>query len=107
MLLIKLPMKLLLSYYKYRILQIVRGRKLSWLQNQTLIRWKYTWLNGSLAWQVLLHRLFHWKSFVALIDPRKQQNFSTPNNFQYTVYICSIVLLYIANRSRWGMVLVD
>ena len=57
-------------------------------------------LDGSLAWQGLLHRLFHWKSFVAPIDLRKPQNFFTLNNLQYTVLdnydkLLSFCLLYI------------
>ena len=36
--------------------------------------------------QGLLHKLFHWKSFVVLIDPQKLRNFSTSNNLQYMVY---------------------
>ena len=35
--------------------------------------------------QGLLHKLFHWKNFTALINPQKPRNFSTSNDLQYTV----------------------
>ena len=48
---------------------------------------KHSRLDGSLAWQGLLHRLFHQKSFAVPIDQRKPQNFSTSNDLQCTVHV--------------------
>ena len=54
----------------YCILQIIQGRKISWLQQTKLLfARKHSQLDGSHAWQGLLRRLFHWKSFAVPIDP--------------------------------------
>jgi len=50
------------SYSDYRILQIVRGGKVSLLQDSTVIRWKtFVAVPHSQLQLIIRRKLFHWK----------------------------------------------
>jgi len=76
----------------YCILQIVRGGKVSWLQNSTVIRWKTFVVGPSFFYNLLSEgNYFAGKVSQLPTDPQKLRNFSTLNNLQYTVHICTSI----------------
>jgi len=87
------PLRHGLSFY--RILQIVRGGKVSWLQNSTVIRWKTFAVDPSLpffCYNLLSEgNYFTGKVLWLPTNLRKPQNFSTSNNLQYTVSVASFL----------------
>jgi len=74
----------------YHILQIVRGGKVSRLQNSTVICWKTFAVGPSLPfffYNLLSEgNYFTGKVSRLPVDPQKLRNFSTSKDLQYTVY---------------------